>query len=116
VPPAHFASAQAKKVPWQEFLDHGASLNWALNEALRIHGGPAWRIFQVSDFSPGFVVFSLYFFRVCTPPDPCLLSPCPSAARFGASGQEGRTVRTGHADCPACCRGLFAPAPRTIRP
>jgi hypothetical protein len=25
---------------------------------LRIHGGPAWRIFQVSGFSPGFVVFS----------------------------------------------------------
>jgi hypothetical protein len=48
--------------------DHGASLNRALNEVLRIHGGPAWRIFQVSDFSPGFVVFSLCFFRVCTPP------------------------------------------------
>jgi hypothetical protein len=66
--------------------DHGASLNRALNEVLRIHGGPAWRIFQVSNFSPGFVVFSLCFFRVCTPPDPCLLSPCPSAAGFGASG------------------------------
>jgi hypothetical protein len=43
---------------WQEFRDHGASLNRALNEALRIHGGPAWRVFQVSGFSPGFVVFS----------------------------------------------------------
>jgi hypothetical protein len=56
-PPVYFASAQAEQALWQEFRDHGASLNRALNEALRIHGGPAWRIFQVSDFSPGFVVF-----------------------------------------------------------
>jgi hypothetical protein len=34
----------------------------------------------------------------------------------GPSGQEGRTVRTGHADRPACCRGLSAPTPRTVRP
>jgi hypothetical protein len=34
----------------------------------------------------------------------------------GPSGQKGRTVRTGHADCPACCRGLSAPAPRTVHP
>jgi hypothetical protein len=27
--------------------DHGTSLNRALNEALRIHGGSAWRVFQV---------------------------------------------------------------------
>jgi hypothetical protein len=32
-------------------------LNRALNEALRIHGGPTWGIFQVSEFSLGFVVF-----------------------------------------------------------
>jgi hypothetical protein len=25
--------------------DHGTSLNQALNEALQIHGGPAWCIF-----------------------------------------------------------------------
>jgi hypothetical protein len=85
-PPAHFASAQDEQALWQEFRDHGVSLNRALNEALRIHGGPTWRVFQVNDFSPGFVVFSLYFFRVCTPPDPCILSPCPLAAGFGASG------------------------------
>jgi hypothetical protein len=41
-PPAHFASAQSEQALWQEFRDHGASFNWALNEALRIHGGPAW--------------------------------------------------------------------------
>jgi hypothetical protein len=33
----------------------------------------------------------------------------------GPSGQKGRTVRTGHADCPARCRGLSPPAPRTVR-
>jgi hypothetical protein len=57
-PPTHFASAQAEQALWQEFRDHGASLNWALNEALRIHGGPVWCVFQVSGFSSGFVVFS----------------------------------------------------------
>jgi hypothetical protein len=44
-PPAHFASAQAEQALWQEFRDHGASLNRVLNEALRIPGGTAWRIF-----------------------------------------------------------------------
>jgi hypothetical protein len=34
----------------------------------------------------------------------------------GPSGQEGRTVCTGLADRPACCRGPSAPTPRTIRP
>jgi hypothetical protein len=34
----------------------------------------------------------------------------------GPSGQEGRTVRTGHADRPACCRGLSAHTPRAVRP
>jgi hypothetical protein len=44
-PPAHFVEAQAEQGLWQELRDHGASLNWALNEALRIHSGPAWRVF-----------------------------------------------------------------------
>jgi hypothetical protein len=34
----------------------------------------------------------------------------------GPSGQEGRTVRTGLADCPACYRGPSAPTLRTVRP
>jgi hypothetical protein len=34
----------------------------------------------------------------------------------GPSGQEGRTVRTSHADRPACYRGLSAHTPRTFRP
>jgi hypothetical protein len=69
-PPTHLASAQAEQALWQEFRDHGASLNRALNEALRIHGGPAWRIFRFSDFSLGFVVFpfiSLAFALPLTP-------------------------------------------------
>jgi hypothetical protein len=32
---------------WGELRDHDAALNRALNEALRIHGGPAWRVFRV---------------------------------------------------------------------
>jgi hypothetical protein len=63
-PPAHFASAQAEQALWLEFRDYGASLNRELNEALRIHGGPTWRIFQVSEFSPGVSWFFLCFFRV----------------------------------------------------
>jgi hypothetical protein len=42
-----FADAQEEQQLWEELRDHGAALNLALNEALRIHGGPAWRIFQV---------------------------------------------------------------------
>jgi hypothetical protein len=34
----------------------------------------------------------------------------------GLSGQVGRTVRKGRADCPAGYRGLSAPLPQTIRP
>jgi hypothetical protein len=49
-PPAHFNEAQAEQALWQQFLDHRASLNNALNEVLRIHGGPAWCIFQVTFF------------------------------------------------------------------
>jgi hypothetical protein len=43
----HFADAQEEQQLWEELRDHGASLNRVLNEALRIHGGPAWRVFQV---------------------------------------------------------------------
>jgi hypothetical protein len=37
-------------------------------------------------------------------------------ASGGLSGQPGRTVRKGHADCPAGYRGLSAPVPRIVRP
>jgi hypothetical protein len=39
-PPPHFADAQEEQQLWEELRDHDASLNRALNEALRIHGGP----------------------------------------------------------------------------
>jgi hypothetical protein len=45
-PPA-FADAQEEQGLWEELHDHGVALNRMLNEALRIHGGPAWRVFQV---------------------------------------------------------------------
>jgi hypothetical protein len=60
-PPAHFSESQAEQALWEEFRDHDASLNRALNEVLRIHRGPAWRFFQVCDFSPDFAVFPLSF-------------------------------------------------------
>jgi hypothetical protein len=69
-PPTHFIEAQAEQELWQELRDRGASLNRALNEALWIHSGPAWRVFQVSGFSLGFVVSFLTFFRVRAFPDP----------------------------------------------
>jgi hypothetical protein len=42
-----FADAQGEQELWGELRSHGATLNHALNEALRVHGGPAWRVFQV---------------------------------------------------------------------
>jgi hypothetical protein len=45
-PPA-FADAQGEQELWGELQSHGATLDRALNEALRVHGGPAWRVFQV---------------------------------------------------------------------
>jgi hypothetical protein len=56
VPPAHFVEAQTEQELWEEFRDHGASLNRALNEALRIHNGPAWRVFQVRGCPSGFAI------------------------------------------------------------
>jgi hypothetical protein len=50
-PPA-FADAQEEQELWGELRDHGAALNRALNEALRIHGGLAWRVFQVRRCCP----------------------------------------------------------------
>jgi hypothetical protein len=64
-PPAHFIKAQAEQGLWQELRDHGASLNRALNEALRIHSGPAWRVFQVSWFHGVSRFFLLLFLRSC---------------------------------------------------
>jgi hypothetical protein len=63
-PPAHFVDAQTEQGLWQELRDHDASLNRALNEALRIHSGPAWRVFQVGWVSSSFAVPPPAVFRV----------------------------------------------------
>jgi hypothetical protein len=44
-PPAHSNDAQTEQALWQKLRDHGASHNNTLNEALRIHAGPAWQVF-----------------------------------------------------------------------
>jgi hypothetical protein len=60
-PPTHFIKAQAEQGLWQELRDHGASLNRALNEVLRIHSGSTWHVFQVSWALWGFEIPSLVF-------------------------------------------------------
>jgi hypothetical protein len=69
-PPAHFNEAQAEQALWQEFRDHGASLNNALNEALRIHTGPAWQIVKVRVLIVQFGVFSCCFCARAFPDPP----------------------------------------------
>jgi hypothetical protein len=64
-PPAHFIEAQAEQGLWQELRDHDASLNRALNEALRIHSGPTWRVVQVSWFCGVSRFLLLLFLRSC---------------------------------------------------
>jgi hypothetical protein len=56
-PSTHFAEQEL----WQEFHDHGSSLNRALNEALRIHSGPAWRVFHVRGCPLSLVILPLSF-------------------------------------------------------
>jgi hypothetical protein len=60
-PPAYFNKAQAEQALWQEFRDHGVSLNNALNEALQIHTGPTWQIFKVRAFGVELEIFSCRF-------------------------------------------------------
>jgi hypothetical protein len=71
-PPA-FADAQGEQELWGEHRSHGATLDRALNEALMVHGGPAWRVFQVgrcssfssfSHFCALFLCRGAYGFRV----------------------------------------------------
>jgi hypothetical protein len=59
-PPA-FADAQGEQELWGELRNHGATLDRALNEALRIHGGPVWRVFQVGRRR----LLSLFFSSLC---------------------------------------------------
>jgi hypothetical protein len=82
--PAHLNDIEEEQALWQEFRDHGSSLNRALNEALRIHGGPAWRVFQVRDCLLSFAVLPLSFL------------PCPSFTYVSwALSAGGRSWRIG---------------------
>jgi hypothetical protein len=65
-PPA-FADAQEEQELWGELRSHGATLDRALNEALRVHGGPAWRVFQVGCrcLLPLFLVSAPFFAAWC---------------------------------------------------
>jgi hypothetical protein len=62
-----FTDAHEEQQLWEELHGHGASLNRALNEALQIHDGPVWRVFQVCCrpldccFLPCSVVFAFVF-------------------------------------------------------
>jgi hypothetical protein len=47
---AFLAELQTEQALWREFRDHGASLNNALTKALWLHGGPSFRLFEVSVF------------------------------------------------------------------
>jgi hypothetical protein len=51
VPRSLLDEVQAEQVLWQEFHDHGASLNVALAEALQLHGGQSFHLFEVSIFA-----------------------------------------------------------------
>jgi hypothetical protein len=64
----HFAEAQVEQELWEELRDHGASLNRALNEVLRIHGSPAWLVFQVRGrLSVSAILVPLLLLRSCFP-------------------------------------------------
>jgi hypothetical protein len=56
-----FADTQGEQELWGELRNHGAALDRAFHEALRIHGGPAWHIFQV-----GCRCLLPFFPRFCT--------------------------------------------------
>jgi hypothetical protein len=60
-PPAYFNETQAEQALWQEFQDHRASLNNALNETLQIHAGPTWQIFKVHASVVEFEILSCRF-------------------------------------------------------
>jgi hypothetical protein len=93
-PPAHFVEAQVEQGLWQELRDHGASLNRALNEALRIHSGPAWHVFQVSWVSWSFAVPSPALFMFVFFLTPALLALLVGGRSWSAGLGRGTTPST----------------------
>jgi hypothetical protein len=51
VPRALLDEVQDEPTLWQDFRDHNASFNVALAEALRLHGGRSFQLFEVSIFA-----------------------------------------------------------------
>jgi hypothetical protein len=92
-PPARFDEARAEQVLWQEFRDHSASINNALNEALRVHRGPSRWIFQVRVFARfearSFIPFTFARFLISRSPTSCLLAT-------GAGGPSPGVVQPPH--------------------
>jgi hypothetical protein len=93
-PPTHFVEAQAEQGLWQELRDHGALLNRALNEALRIHSGPAWRVFQVSWVLSGFAVLSPALFAFVLFLMPVLLASLVGGRSWSTGLGRGTTPST----------------------
>jgi hypothetical protein len=51
VPHSLLDEAQVEQALWQEFCAHDASLNAALTEALELHRGRSFQLFEVSIFA-----------------------------------------------------------------
>jgi hypothetical protein len=64
-PRAPLDEAQAEQALWQEFRDHDTSINNALTEALRLHGGPSFQIFEVSVLCLTRGLFLVFFSFEC---------------------------------------------------
>jgi hypothetical protein len=81
--PPSFADAQEEQQLWGELRDHGAALNRALNEALRIHGGP--RVARL----PGEALLPLFFDFVVF----MLVPRGATLTNFGLLAEEARGSR-----------------------
>jgi hypothetical protein len=104
-PPA-FADAQEEQQLWGELRDHGATLNRALNEALRIHGGTAWRVFQVRHCCPFCLTSStscLFFAARCLLVSVCWRQELKDCARdkYGAFDRMSAELRQLRERCDA---------------
>jgi hypothetical protein len=51
VPHSLLDEAHAEQALWQEFYAHDATLNAALTETLKLHGGRSFQLFEVSIFA-----------------------------------------------------------------
>jgi hypothetical protein len=115
-PPAQFIVAQAEQGLWQELRDHGVSLNRALNEALRIHSGPAWHVFQVSLVSWGFEIPSLAFSMFTLFLTLALLASLVGGRSWSAGLASGTTPSTASTLTFSGTRGSTRPWTPSSRP